>query len=136
MSPDNHIGDTLKITMFDPFKFRGQRFGESITFNNAKQHIRLSSIYHSPDYLPYGQITRIDVQHDPKKWLLWLGVITFILLVGLFIVLAGIHLPPWKITIHLKKDSPLVIRARLTENQVNRLLSYPQVPTQLINTKK
>jgi hypothetical protein len=111
-------------------------FGEAITFNNAKQHVQFSSKFHAPDYLLYGQINRIEVQHDPMNWLLWVGIITFVLVIGLFLIIARAFLFPWKITIHLKKDPPLVIRARLTENKLSGLLSFPQVPTQLVQTKK
>ncbi len=128
--------NTFSLTSFDPLKFRGQTFGERILFDNAKQHIRFSSKFHAPDYLSYGQIARIEVQHDPKKWLLWVGLLTFFLIVGMFLIIAKFYLPPWKITIYLKKDSPLVIRARLTEEVRNRLLSYPQVPVQLVQGKK
>ncbi len=128
--------DTFSITTFDPVKYRGQMFGEAILFDNAKQQIRFGSKFHAPDYLSYSQITRIEVQHDRKNWLLWVGILTFMVIVGLFLLIARIHLPPWKITIYQKKDAPIVIRARLTEYLLGRLLTYPQVPVQLIQGKK
>ncbi len=128
--------DTFALRSFNPVKFRGQIFGEEILFDNNKQHVRFSSQFHAPDYLLYGQIARIDVQRDPKNWLYWVGALTFVVFVGLFLVLYRVYLPPWKITILLKKAEPLVIRARLTETQLNALLSYPQVSIQLLLGKK
>ncbi len=128
--------DTFAITVFDPFKFHGQSFGEAITFNNAKQHVRFSSKFHEPDYLSYSQIAQVDVLRDRKNWMLWVGILTLVIIVGLILLLARIYLPPWKITIHLKKDPPLVIRARLTEDQLKNLLTYPEVQVTLLQKKK
>ncbi len=128
--------DTFSLRTFNPVKYRGQMFGEEIFFDNAKQHVRFSSQFHAPDYLSYGQISRIDVQRDPKNWLYWVGALTFVVFVGLFLVLYRLYLPPWKITMQLKKTAPIVFRARLTEAQLNGLLTCPQVTIQLLQGKK
>ncbi len=128
--------DKFFLRTFNSVKYHGQIFSEEILFDNTKQHIQFSSKFHAPDYLSYGQISRIDVQRDPKNWLYWVGALTFAVFVGLFLILYRVYLPPWKITIHLKKEAPLVIRARLTEAKLNGLLTSPQVSIQLLQEKK
>ncbi len=128
--------DKFFLRTFNSVKYHGQIFSEEILFDNTKQHIRFSSQFHAPDYLSYGQISRIDVQRDPKNWLYWVGALTFAIFVGLFLILYRVYLPPWKITIHLKKEAPLVIRARLTEDKLKSLLISPQVSIQLLQAQK
>jgi len=102
----------FRFTRFDPVKYRNVLYGEGIEFNHNKRTVKFTSKFHVPDYLQYDQIERIEIRYDPKKWMLWVGILTLIFFIGLFFVYIKIHLAPWKMTFFLKNGEPLVIRTR------------------------
>ncbi|MHA1767470.1 MAG: hypothetical protein ACTSVK_14585, partial [Promethearchaeota archaeon] len=94
----------FSIQNFEPVKVKEVLYGNSIIFNHLKRYIKFTSIYHEPDYIHYDQIEKLIIFYDKKKMLLWLGIATLFLFFGIFILLIRIKLPPWKISIYLKKE--------------------------------
>ena len=114
--------DKFTIRNFEPVKIRKELYGNTIEFNNIKRHVKFTSQYHQPDYIHYDQIEKMIIKFDNKRKLLWLGIATLLLFFGIFILLLRIRLPPWKISIFLKKEQkPIVIRARLDDYEASKL---------------
>ncbi len=117
--------DKFTIRIFEPVKVRKELYGNSIEFNNPKRYVKFTSQYHQPDYIHYDQIDKMIIEYDKKKKLLWLGIATLLLFFGIFILLVRIRLPPWKISIFLKKEKrPVVIRARLNDDEAPNLANF------------
>lgn len=117
--------DKIIIRNFEPVKVKGELYGNIIEFNNPKRYIKFTSKYHQPDYIHYDQIEKMIIKFDNKRKLLWLGIATLILFFGIFILLVRIRLPPWKISIFLKKEQkPIVIRARIEDNKASNLANF------------
>ncbi len=114
--------EKFTIRNFEPVKVRKELFGNTIEFNNPKRYVKFTSQYHKPDYIHYDQIEKMIIKFDNKRKLLWLGIATLVLFFGIFILLVRIRLPPWKISIFLKKEKkPIVIRARLDDYKASNL---------------
>ncbi|MHA1718449.1 MAG: hypothetical protein ACTSWX_04660 [Promethearchaeota archaeon] len=115
----------FSIQNFEPVKVKEVLYGNSIIFNHLKRYIKFTSIYHEPDYIHYDQIEKLIIFYDKKKMLLWLGIATLFLFFGIFILLIRIKLPPWKISIYLKKEKkPIVIRARMEDHEASNLANF------------
>jgi len=118
------MNTTNKFTIrnFEPVKVKNTLYGNIIEFNNDKRYVKFTSQYHQPDYVHYDQIVKLIIKFDNKRKLLWLGIATLVLFIGIFVLLARISLPPWKISIFLKKEKkPIVIRARLENSEASYL---------------
>ena len=110
------------IRYFEPVKFKDELYGNIIEFNNDKRYVKFTSKYHQPDYVHYDQVDKMIIKYDKKRKLLWLGIATLVLFIGIFVLLARISLPPWKISIFLKKEQkPIIIRARLEDSEASYL---------------
>lgn len=110
------------IRNFDPVRVKGELYGNIIEFNNDKRYVKFTSQYHQSDYVHYDQIDKMIIKFDNKRKLLWLGIATLVLFIGIFVLLIRINLPPWKISIFLKKEKkPIKIRARLEDSEVSYL---------------
>ena len=110
------------IRNFEPVKFKNELYGNIIEFNNDKRYVKFTSQYHQPDYVHYDQIDKMIIKFDNKRKLLWLGIATLVLFIGIFVLLARISLPPWKISIFMKKEQkPIKIRARLEDSEASYL---------------
>ncbi len=117
--------DKFTIRNFEPVKIRKELYGNTIEFNNLKRYVKFTSQYHQPDYIHYDQIEKMIIKFDNKRKLLWLGIATLLLFFGIFILLLRIRLPPWKISIFLKKEQkPIVIRARLDDYEASKLANF------------
>ncbi len=117
--------DKIIIRNFEPVKVRKELFGNTIEFNNSKRYIKFTSQYHQPNYIHYDQIEKMIIKFDNKRKLLWLGIATLLLFFGIFILLVRIRLPPWKISIFLKKEQkPIIIRARLEDSEASNLSNF------------
>ena len=117
--------DKIIIRNIDPVKVKGELYGNLIEFSNSKRYVKFTSKYHQPDYIHYDQIEKMIIKFDNKRKLLWLGIATLVLFFGIFILLVRIRLPPWKISIFLKKEQkPIVIRARIEDNQASNLANF------------
>ena len=126
------------IRNFEPVKIKNVLYGNIIEFNNDKRYVKFTSQYHQPDYVHYDQIEKMIIKFDNKRKLLWLGIATLVLFIGIFVLLVRINLPPWKISIFLKKEQkPIAIRARLEDSEVSYLtnLCTNQFQT-ILNTSK
>ena len=130
--------DKFTIRNFEPVKIRKELYGNTIEFNNLKRYVKFTSQYHQPDYIHYDQIEKMIIKFDNKRKLLWLGIATLLLFFGIFILLVRIRLPPWKISIFLKKEQkPIVIRARLEDNEASNLANFCTNQFQtILNTSK
>lgn len=118
------MNTTNKFTIrnFEPVKIKNALYGNIIEFNNDKRYVKFTSQYHQPDYVHYDQIEKMIIKFDNKRKLLWLGIATLVLFIGIFVLLARISLPPWKISIFLKREQkPIVIRARLEDSEASYL---------------
>jgi len=110
------------IRNFEPVKVKNVLYGNIIEFNNDKRYVKFTSQYHQPDYVHYDQIDKMIIKFDNKRKLLWLGIATLVLFIGIFVLLARISLPPWKISIFMKKEQkPIKIRARLEDSEASYL---------------
>ena len=110
------------IRNFEPVKVKNVLYGNMIEFNNDKRYVKFTSQYHQPEYVHYDQIDKMIIKFDKKRKLLWLGIATLVLFIGIFVLLARISLPPWKISIFLKKEQkPIIIRARLEDSEASYL---------------
>ncbi|QEE14696.1 hypothetical protein DSAG12_00510 [Promethearchaeum syntrophicum] len=130
--------EIFTIRNFEPVKIRGELYGNLIEFNKIKRHVKFTSKFHQPDFIHNDQIEKMIIKFDNKRKLLWLGIATIILFIGIFVLLAWIRLPPWKISIKLKKEQkPIVIRAQIDESKASNLASFcaDQFQTILINQK-
>ena len=117
--------DKIIIRNFEPVKVKGELYGNIVEFNKAKRYVKFTSQYHQPDFIHYDQIEKMIIKFDNKRKLLWLGIATLILFFGIFILLVRIRLPPWKISIFMKKRKKLiVIRARLEDNEASNLANF------------
>jgi len=129
------IEQLYRFTRFDPVKYRNVLYGQSIEFNHTKRTVKFSSKFHEPDYLQYDQISHIELRYDPKKWMMWVGLLTLVFFIGLFFVYFKTQLAPWKITFHLKNGNPLVIRTRSETAEIYMFQKFcdKQIVTELIN---
>jgi hypothetical protein len=118
------FGDTFVLKDFEPAKFREQLYGSQITIIRSKQHIKFESEYHAPDYLPFSQIKSLQVTYDPKKWLLWVGILLLFVIVGIIILYVRRFYPPWELRFELKKGDPVVVRARLDTADAQDLILF------------
>ena len=110
------------IRNFEPVKVKNVLYGNMIEFNNDKRYVKFTSQYHQPEYVHYDQIDKMIIKFDKKRKLLWLGIATLVLFIGIFVLLARISLPPWKISIFLKKEQkPITIRARIDDGEASYL---------------
>ena len=117
--------DKITIRNFEPVKIKGELYGNIIEFNNDKRYVKFTSQFHQPDYVHYDQIDKMIVKFDKKRKLLWLGIATLVLFIGIFVLLVRIRLPPWKISIFLKKEEkPIVIRARIEDQKATILANF------------
>ena len=117
--------DKIIIRNFEPVKVKGELYGNIVEFNKAKRYVKFTSQYHQPDFIHYDQIEKMIIKFDNKRKLLWLGIATLILFFGIFILLVRIRLPPWIISIFMKKRKKLiVIRARLEDNEASNLANF------------
>ena len=117
--------EIFTIRNFEPVKVRGELYGNIIEFNKPKRYVKFSSKFHQPDFIHNDQIEKMIIHFDNKRKLLWLGIATIILFIGIFVLLAWIRLPPWKISIFLKKEQkPIVIRAQIDENKALKLANF------------
>ena len=113
------------IRNFEPVKVKNVLYGNIIEFNNDKRYVKFTSQYHQPDYVHYDQIEKMIIKFDNKRKLLWLGIATLVLFFGIFILLVRIRLPPWKISIFLKKEKkPIIIRARIEDYEASKLANF------------
>lgn len=114
--------DKFTIRNFEPVKVRKELYGNTVEFNNLKRYVKFTSQYHQPDYIHYDQIDKMVIEFDNKRKMLWLGIATLVLFIGIFILLIRINLPPWKISIFLKKEQkPIKFRARLEDSEISYL---------------
>ena len=117
--------EIFTIRNFEPVKVKGELYGNIIEFNKAKRYVKFTSKFHHPDFIHNDQIEKMIVKFDNKRKLLWWGIATIVLFFGIFILLAWIRLPPWKISIFLKKEQkPIVIRARIDDNTASNLANF------------
>jgi len=126
------------LTEFEPLKYNNQLFGKSVEFYHTKRHVKFTSEFHAPDYLQYDQITSIEIRHDPKKWLLYLGILTLIVFIGIFLFYLKVHLPPWDIIIHVKHRKPVSIRTRFTQSSPELMVAAcsPNIPISITGLKQ
>ncbi len=117
--------EIFTIRNFEPVKIRGELYGNIIEFNKPKRYVKFTSKFHQPDFIHNDQIEKMIIHFDNKRKLLWLGLATIILFIGIFVLLAWVRLPPWKISIFLKKEQkPIVIRAQIDENKASKLVNF------------
>jgi len=117
--------DKIIIRNIDPVKVKGELYGNIIEFNKDKRYVKFTSKFHQPDFIHYDQIEKMIIKFDNKRKLLWLGIATIVLFFGIFILLVWIRLPPWKISIYLKKEQkPIVIRARIEDYEASKLANF------------
>ncbi|MHA1730619.1 MAG: hypothetical protein ACTSU5_01680 [Promethearchaeota archaeon] len=115
---------TFDVEAIQPCKYRGELYGEAIKFSNEKRHVSLHSKFHEPAYLDYNRVTGVSVVYDPKKWLLVVGCITVLVVVGVLLIFAYVHLPRWKMTINLKNSPPVKVRMRFSDALAGHLERY------------
>ena len=122
----------FSLTEFEPVKVKNEHYGQRITFNAEKRYIKFASQFHEPDYVYYDQIERMVIRYDRKRLLLWVGLFTIFLFVGVFILIFRNRYPPWEIKIFLKKNAkPIAIRARIGSVEATGLADFctPEFPT-------
>ena len=117
--------EIFTIRNFEPVKIRGELYGNIIEFNKPKRYVKFTSKFHQPEFIHNDQIEKMIIHYDNKRKLLWLGIATIILFFGIFILLAWVRLPPWKISIFLKKEQkPIAIRAQIDNNKASNLANF------------
>lgn len=117
--------EKMVIRHFEPVKIKEELFGKRIEFNHSKRYIKFISLYHDPGFIHYDQIEKMTILYDKRKVLLWLGIATLFLLIGIFLIIIRIALPPWKITLRLKKEQKdIVIRARFSKEEGSKLAEF------------
>jgi hypothetical protein len=115
----------FSLTEFEPVKVKNERYGQRIDFNAEKRYVKFASRFHEPDYVYYDQIERMIIRYDRKRVLLWVGLFTIFLFVGVFILIFRNRYPPWDIKIFLKKtDKPITIRARIGSVEATSLADF------------
>ena len=122
----------FSLTEFEPVKVNNEHYGLRIEFNAEKRYVKFLSKFHDPDYVYYDQIERMVIRYDRKRMLLWLGLFTIFLFVGVFILIFRNRYPPWEIKIFLKKNAkPIAIRARIGSVEATGLADFcaPEFPT-------
>ena len=124
----------FSLTEFEPVKVKNEQYGQRIDFNAEKRYIKFSSQFHEPDYVYYDQIEHMVIRYDRKRLLLWVGLFTIFLFVGVFILMFRNRYPPWEIKIFLKKNAkPIAIRARIGSVEATGLADFcnPEFPTKV-----
>lgn len=136
---DKPLADAIfPLKNFEVIKYRGLTYGKRIEFNHSKKYIKLESTYNEPAYIQYTQIEQVKILYDPKKWLMWAGAFLMFIIVGLFLILYKVFLPPWEIQIYLKNHEPLKIRIRFDTIDAQQLYSFciGQFPIKLLLEKE
>ena len=124
----------FSLTHFEPAKVKNELYGMRIDFNAEKRYVKFISQFHEPDYVYYDQIERMVIRYDRKWMLLWIGLLTIFLFVGVFILIFRNRYPPWEIKIFLKKtDKPIAIRVRIGSVEATGLADFctPDFPTKV-----
>jgi hypothetical protein len=138
MMSNKPLADAIfPLKNFEVVKYKGKTYGKRIEFNHSKQYIKLESAVNQPEYIPYNQISKVKIVYDPKKWLMWVGAFLMVIVVGLFLILYKVFLPPWEIQIHLKNSEPIKIRIRFDTTDAQQLHAYcaGHIPTDFILEK-
>ena len=119
------------LNRFEPVKVNSELYGNTIEFRRDSRQIVFTSKFHIPTTVPYSQIDHITIRYDRKQWLLWLGIITMCLFIGIFLIYIRIHVPPWVIRIDRKNNSTITIRGWLDEEEAAQLTKYCEefIPT-------
>lgn len=110
------------LTRIEPVKYRDQHFGQAVTFDTEKQHIKLISQFHAPDYIHFDQIEEVSILFNRKKKLLWWGIATLFLFIGIILILIRTKVPNWTVLIKMKKNpTPVKIMVWLADQEALQL---------------
>jgi hypothetical protein len=126
------------LNRFEPVKVDSELYGNTIEFRRDTRQILFTSKFHMPTTIPFSQIEQMTIRYDRKRWLLWLGIITFFLFIGIFLLLIRVHVPPWVLRIDRKNSPTITIRAWLDEEEAVRLNKFTSefFPTNLQSKSK
>ncbi|WP_457558847.1 hypothetical protein [Candidatus Harpocratesius sp.] len=110
------------LNRIEPVKFRDMLYGQSVRFDVQKKTVKLQSQFHKPAFIQFNQIEKIIVQYNPKRKLLWWGLATILMFIGILLLYIRVRVPNWKIEIYLKNQKKKVlIRPWMTEIEGMRL---------------
>lgn len=116
----------FEVPSVSPCKYKGVLYGKAIRFSNEERRVAFLSEFSPPGYLSYDDLLGVDVAHDPKRWLLALGVATFVFVVGVLIVLAYVHMYKWRLVFEVKGGPPVRARVYFSNAQARLLEGYLQ----------
>ena len=65
-------------------------------------------------------------------------VLTMALVIGFMILIGLVHVPPWKLTLLMKHQKPIVVRVRFIEDEPENFVAYCEgsIPCTIISKKK
>ena len=118
----------FKIRLRDPVKFQNELYGKEALFNEEKKTIKLTSEFHESAIIQYNQIESLSIiPFNRKKWLIIATILT-IFVIGVPLIFGVLYLPPWKIQVFLKNQSPktkpILIRAQLGIIEAKELYQF------------
>jgi hypothetical protein len=119
------VPETFVLDRIEPVTYRGQHYGDTFEFRPQKAHCKLTSRFHAPAYLSFSQIESATIRNDHKRKMLWWGLATLLLFVGILILVIRVQVPNWKIELRLKKEKkPVTILAWLPNMRAEQLADF------------